>query len=36
MKNDKKYRRNKNSRTQDYHYNQIDDMNDNKNGNKIN
>ena len=25
MKNDKKYRRNKNSMTQDYDYNQIDD-----------
>ena len=42
MKNDKKNRRNKNSMTQDYHYNQIDNMNDdnsrndNKNGNKIN
>ena len=28
MKNDKKYRRNKYSMTQDYDYNQIDDMND--------
>ena len=42
MKNDKKNRRNKNSMTQDYDYNQIDDKNDdnsrndNKNGNKIN
>ena len=42
MKNDKKNRRNKISMTQDYNYNQIDDMNDdnsrndNNNGNKIN
>ena len=41
MKNDKKNRRNKNSMTQDYDYNQIDDKNgDNSrnynNGNKIN
>ena len=41
MINDKKNRRNKNSMTQDYDYNQIDDMNDDnsrndKNGNKIN
>ena len=42
MKNDKKNRRNKISMTQDYHYNQIDDINDDnsrnddKNGNKIN
>ena len=41
MKNDKKNRRNKNSMTQDYDYDQIDDMNDDnsridKNGNKIN
>ena len=28
MKNDKKNRRNKNSMTQDYHYSQIDDKND--------
>ena len=28
MKNDKKYRRNKYSMTQDYDYNQIDNMND--------
>ena len=42
MKNYNKNRRNKNSMTQDYDYNQIDDMNDDhcrnddKNGNKIN
>ena len=42
MKNDKKNRRNKNSMTQDYDYNQIDDMNDdnsrndNKNDDEIN
>ena len=42
MKNDKKNRRNKNSMTQDYDYNQIDDMNDDNsrnddnNNNKIN
>ena len=42
MKNDKKKRRNKISMTQDYNYNQIDDINDDnsrnddKNGNKIN
>ena len=42
MKNDKKNRRNKNSMTQDYDYNQIDDKNDDNskiddnNGNKIN
>ena len=42
MKIDRKYRRNKISMTQDYHYNQIDDINDDnsrnddKNGNKIN
>ena len=45
MKNDKKNRRNKNSMTQDYDYNQTDDKNGNKtddnskndkNGNKIN
>ena len=29
MKNDKENRRNKNSMTQDYDYNQIDDKNDN-------
>ena len=41
MKNDNKNRRNKNSITQDYDYNQIDDMNDDnsrndQNGIKIN
>ena len=37
MKNDKKNRRNKNSMTQDYDYNQIDDnCRNDKNGNKIN
>ena len=42
MKNDKKNRRNKNTMTQDYNYNQIDDMNDDNsrnddnNGNEIN
>ena len=41
MKNDKKNRRNKNSMTQDYDYNQIDDMNNdnsrnNDNGDEIN
>ena len=42
MKNDKKNRRNINSVTQDYDYNQIGNKNDNnsrnddKNGNKIN
>ena len=41
MKNDKKNRRNENSMTQDYDYNQIDNMNDDNcrnddNGNKIN
>ena len=42
MKNDKKNRTNRNSMTQDYDNNQIDDMNDDnsrnddKNGNKIN
>ena len=41
MKNDEKNRRNENSMTQDYDYNQIDNMNDDNcrnddNGNKIN
>ena len=43
MKNDKKNRRNKNSMTQDYDYNQIDNMiddnsknDDNDNGDEIN
>ena len=41
MKNDKKNRRNKNSMTQDYDYNQTDYMNDNNgrnndNGDEIN
>ena len=41
MKSYNKNRRNKNSMTQDYDYNQIDDKNDNnsrndQNGNKIN
>ena len=36
MKNDKKYRRNKNSMTQDYDYNQIDDMNDDNSKNNDN
>ena len=33
MKNDKKNRRNKNSMTQEYDYNQIDDKNDNNSRN---
>ena len=39
MKNDKKNRRNENSMTQDYDYNQIDDnnsRNDDKNDDEIN
>ena len=36
MKNDKKNRRNENSMTQDYDYNQIDDKNDNNNRNDDN
>ena len=36
MKNDKKKRRNKNLMTQDYDYNQIDDMNDNNSRNDNN
>ena len=41
MKNNKKNRRNKNSMTQDFNYNQIDDMNNdncknNDNDNEIN
>ena len=36
MKNDKKNRRNKNSMTQDYHYNQIDDKNDDNSKNDDN
>ena len=36
MKNDNKNRRNKNSITQDYDYNQIDDMNDDNSKNDQN
>ena len=36
MKNDKKNRRNENSMTQDYDYNQIDDKNDNNSRNDDN
>ena len=36
MINDKKNRRNKNSMTQDYDYNQIDDENDDNSRNDIN
>ena len=36
MINDKKNRRNKNSMTQDYDYNQIDDKNDDNSRNDIN
>ena len=36
MKNDRKYRRNKTSMTQDYDYNQIDAMNDDKSRNDDN